>query len=89
MADAWFGIETPQEFFPRGLQKLPLVLAFVRKPSADNMETLMLKDTFLMKTMHFLAEDYAGVVNFAFVAINADHDLITQTYNVDYHSLEN
>ena len=46
-------------------------------------ESTYLKDQFLLKTLHLLAQDLEGLFNFAYVVMPADDDMIGQTYNLE------
>jgi hypothetical protein len=57
VCDPWIKFPPAESSFPKGVQKLPLVLAFLRKPVAGMPEATYLKDQFLLKTLHLLAQD--------------------------------
>lgn len=55
VCDPWIKFPPTEANFPKGIQKLPLVLAFLRKPAAGTPESTYVQDQFLLKTLHLLA----------------------------------
>jgi hypothetical protein len=83
VADPWFGVQP----FLISYEK-PLVLAFIRKPQPGFPDIVTAKDSFVMKTLYLLSEDYHRSFNFAFVDHSYDKDWIGQTFNLPFYKTD-
>lgn len=70
-----------------------MIMAFVKlakkSDSSSFADEASARDTLLLKTMHLLAQDYQGEVNFSFVVQDWNTDHLPETYNIDLFDSEN
>jgi hypothetical protein len=83
VCDSWMQVPPPEKNFPPGMERLPMILAFVKKPIAGFPDANFAKDNFLLKTLHLLAQDFHGVFNFSYVILPIDDYFIGATYGID------
>lgn len=56
VCDPWAKFSPVESTYPKGAEKLPIVLVFLRKPKAGkDADNKFIKDEYLLKTMHLLA----------------------------------
>ena len=86
ICDPWWGNSPHENLLPKEFKKRPMVLSFVRKQdplhTADMFEEYV-RDNFLMKTLHLLAQDYKDYVYFSYVNMATDEDYIGATLGID------
>ena len=86
ICDQWFGVSPHEKALPKGFEKRPMVLAFVKKPYPLFYQEIFddyARDNFLIKTMHLLAQDYKDDVYFSYVNTAIDDELIATSLGVD------
>lgn len=86
VCDPWWGNSPHENLLPKGFKKRPMILSFVREPYpfyTENKFEEYLRDNFLMKTLHLLAQDYEHYVYFSYVNMATDEDLIGATLGID------
>lgn len=59
-----------------------MILTFIQKSAPGFPDKINAKNTFTMKTLHLLAEDFSENFNFAYVDLNKDEDWIGATFKV-------
>ena len=77
VADPWFG---PHPFLTQ--HEKPLVISFMRQPQYNFPDVATAKDSFAMRTLYLLAQDYGHNFRFYFVDVHHDPDWIALTYDM-------
>ncbi len=77
VSDPWFGTHP---FLTNHDQ--PLVLAFTRRLQANFPDVATAKDSFTIKTLYLLAQDFGHNFRFSFVDVHNDPDWIAVTYDM-------
>ena len=86
ICNPWLGVSPHENTLPNGYHKIPMVLAFVKKPYPLHYNEIFeeyVRDNFLIKTLHLLAQDYNNTVYFSYVNSAVDEDLIAATLGID------
>ena len=82
ISNPWVGVHKDVLFYEKGK---PKVVVFVNKPIAGTPPNAQnIKDNFIMKTMHLLAEDMNDKFCFNYVVLNSEQDMIGPTYFIEW-----